>query len=405
MIGAVALRLGTDPNSRSGYGSGVNMATVRKRRWRNRAGEQVAWVADYFDQHGKRHIKTFALKKKADEWLLGARDEVKRGVHTPEADSITLAEAADIWLAKGDLEGLERSTLRQYRNHAELHIKPSRIGGEKLARLTTTAVEAFRDDLLGTCSRPLARKVVTSLKSILGEAQRRGLVAHNAALPVKVDLKKRDQRKLAVGRDIPTKAEVQQILATANGRWRPLFITATFTGMRASELRGLSWDAVDFGRRVIHVRQRANLWGEIGAPKSVAGDREIPMSPMVVNTLREWRLVCPHDSQGHLGLVFPNGAGNVENHANIVNRGFAALQLSAGIVTPDPNQPKPKYKLHALRHFFASWAIEQGFSPKRLQALLGHSAIAMTFDVYGHLFPSLEDDHAKFAAAELSIVG
>jgi len=61
------------------------------------------------------------------------------------------------------------------------------------------------------------------------------------------------------------------------------------------------------------------------------------------------------------------------------------------------------WALHSLRHFFASWAIEQGFTPKRLQALLGHSSIQMTFDTYGHLFPSLEDDHAKFAAGELQI--
>src|SRR5262249_5582877 len=155
-----------------------------------------------------------------------------------------------------------------------------------LARLTTTAVEAFRDDLLRACSRPMARKVLTSLKSILGEAQRRGLVAHNPAQPVRVDVKRRDQRKLVAWRDIPSKEEAQSILAKAEGRWRPLFVTATFTGMRMSELRGLAWDNVNFDRKVIHVRQRANLWGEIGAPKSAAGDREIPMSPMVVNTLR-----------------------------------------------------------------------------------------------------------------------
>jgi len=61
--------------------------------------------------------------------------------------------------------------------------------------------------------------------------------------------------------------------------------------------------------------------------------------------------------------------------------------------------------MHALRHFFASWAIEQGFSPKKVQALLGHATIAMTFDRYGHLFSSLEDDHAKFAAGALNVVG
>ncbi len=375
------------------------MAKVRKRTWRNSKGEQTAWIADYFDQAGKRHIKTFTREREAKAWLVTAQGEVARGAHTADNASITVAEAAELWIEKAKLECLERSTLRQYRNHVDLHIKLSRIGNEKLARLSAPTIETFRDDLLRKGSRPMARKVLASLKGILGEAQRRGLVAQNAAQPVKVDAKKRDQAKLAVGRDIPSKEEIQTILSTAEGRWRPLLITAIFTGMRASELRGLTWNDVDFERKVINVRQRANLWGEMGSPKSAAGEREIPMAPMVVNALREWKLACP---KGSLGLVFPNGNGNVENHANIANRGFYALQRSAGIVD---SQAKPKYGFHALRHFFASWAIDRGFSAKRVQALLGHSSIQMTFDVYGHLFRSLDDDHAKFAAGELAVVG
>jgi integrase len=122
------------------------MASIRKRTWRNKEGEQTACVADYFDQHSKRHIKTFETKKEADAWLVKARGEVERGVHTPESTSITVAEAAELWIETGKLERLERSTLRQYRNHVDLHIKPSRIGTEKLARLSTPAIEAFRDD-------------------------------------------------------------------------------------------------------------------------------------------------------------------------------------------------------------------------------------------------------------------
>jgi integrase len=405
------------------------MASIRKRTWKTGVEEKTAWIADYFDQAGKRHIKTFRTKKEADAQLVRIRGEVAQGVHTPENASITVAEAAELWIKTGELENLERSTLREYRNHAKLHINPL-IGATTLARLSTPAVEAFRDELLRKGSRAMARKVLASLKSIINEAQRRGLIARNAAQPVKIDARKRENGKLTVGRDIPSKDEVQAILAGATGRWRPFFVTAIFTGMRASELRGLTWADVDFDRKVAHVRQRANLWGEIGAPKSEAGDREIPMSPMVVNALREWKLACP---KGQLGLVFPNGRGKVESHANIWNRGFTPLQIDAGMVEPavDKNgtpvmepvldeRGKPlvgndgepfmrqamraKYGLHSLRHFFASWVIERGFTPKRVQALLGHSSIQMTFDRYGHLFPSLEDDHAKFAAGEAALV-
>ena len=110
--------------------------------------------------------------------------------------------------------------------------------------------------------------------------------------------------------------------------------------------------------------------------------------------------------------MFPNGAGRVENHGNIMNRGFGPLQHATGMVEPDPaakdddGNPimRPRYGIHALRHFFASWVIERGFTPKKVQELMGHSSIQVTFDTYGHLFPSLEDDHAKFAAGELALI-
>jgi integrase len=371
---------------------------VYKRSWTGLDGRvRVRWVAAYKDQDGQRHNKGFTVRKDAKAFLVRTEGEIVRGVHTPESTSITVAAAADLWLKRGELEGLERSSLRAYRNHVRHYINPL-IGAVKLARLSTPVVQTFRDKLLETRSRALARKVLSSLKSIISEAQRRGLVAQNAAQPVNVDIKRRDQARLVVGEDIPAPAEIALLLDRVSLRWRPFLVTAIFTGMRASELRGLAWSAVNLDKRLIHVRQRADAWATIGPPKSAAGDREIPMAPMVASTLREWRLGCP---KGPLGLVFPNAAGKVENHANIARRRFAPLQKACGLVD---ERGRPRYGLHSLRHFFASWAIEQNFSPKRLQAMLGHSSIQMTFDVYGHLFPSLEDDAAKFAAGEARIL-
>jgi len=76
------------------------------------------------------------------------------------------------------------------------------------------------------------------------------------------------------------------------------------------------------------------------------------------------------------------------------------LQRQVGLVD---ETGEPLFDFHALRHFPASLWIEAGFTPKRLQDLLGHSSIQMTFDRYGHLFPSVEDDHAKFARIEREI--
>ena len=122
------------------------------------------------------------------------------------------------------------------------------------------------------------------------------------------------------------------------------------------------------------------------------------MTPMLENSLKEWRLQCP---KGELDLVLPNTVGRVEQLANISRRCFKPLQVKCGIIGQDG---KPKFGLHALRHFYASWLIDQGFPPKRVQTILGHASITMTFDCYGHLFPA-EDDRDKLAAGELALVG
>src|SRR6516162_2913531 len=220
------------------------MATVRKRVRTAANGEDKAvWVADYFDQHRKRHLKTFATKKTAQAWLVETQGEVARGVHTPERQSINVHEAAQLWLKRGAVEGLERSTLKSYDTLVRLHIGPSKIGNVKLASLSTPMIEEWRDQLVAKLSRRLARTVLWTLKSILSEAQRRGLVAQNAALPVKVDTRKRELKKLEVGHDIPGKPEIQRLLIACATpvymRHRPFLVTAIFTGMRASELRGV----------------------------------------------------------------------------------------------------------------------------------------------------------------------
>ena len=187
--------------------------------------------------------------------------------------------------------------------------------------------------------------------------------------------------------------------------------------MRASELRGLTWANVGLEGQTLTVRQRADKWNDIGSPKSAAGEREIPLAPMVVNTLKEWKIRCPRrnrteEQPGELHYVFPNGLGNVESHSNVHSRGFVPLQIAAGITVDTGERDKDgkpilkaKYGLHALRHAAASLFVEQGLKPKRVREIMGHSTISMTLDTYTHLYPATEDDQAAMAQLQARLLG
>jgi integrase len=373
--------------------------SVRKRLWTTRRGEsKEAWIVDYIDQDGDRHIETFERKKDADAFHATVRVDVSKGIHTAPAKSPTVAEAAESWIKRVEADGRERTTVRQYRQHINLHIMP-RLGRIKLAHLTPSKVEAFRDDLLANLSRPLARKVLTSFKSLLKIAKH----AHVTA-DVSIGRGNRGERKLEVGVDIPSPEEIRRLLhaaAAAKIRPRTLLVTVISSGLRASELRGLRWCDVDLKHGELHVRQRADRYNEIGQPKSDSSVRTIDLGPRALAALKEWRLACP---KGDDGLVFPTGEGKIEHHKNMLNS-LTPLMITAGVVDKDG---RPKYALHAFRHYFASWCINRKVAggrelpPKNVQQLLGHASIVMTLDRYGHLFPQ-GDDRAELAAAESAL--
>jgi integrase len=314
-----------------------------------------------------------------------------------------------------------QTTLASYREHVDLHIVPL-LGAMKLSQLSVPMVRSFgsraakptgwsrdfEDRLRKDRSPAMVRKVLGSLGAILADAQERGLVVHNVVRGLRAKrvrgkdarADKRRKGKLKLGLDIPTPDEVRTIIAHLDQRWRPLLLTAIFTGLRASELRGLRWADVDLKRGELHVRQRADRFNVFGPPKSESGERTVPLLPMLANTLRQHRLVCP---KGKFDLVFPNSTGNAESHSNIINRGLIPAQIAAGCVTASG---KAKYTgLHCLRHFYASWCINRRADGglelplKLVQARLGHASIQMTADRYGHLFPN-GDDGAELAAAE-----
>jgi integrase len=384
------------------------MATVRKRKL---PSGLIVWRASYTDGAGVRRKKQFPKKSAADAWLVETCHDVVRGIHTPGSISPTVKEAGALWIKRCNEKQLEAMTIKGYEEHCELHIYPF-IGSKKLADLTLPAVNGFADQLRAAGrSAEMIKRVVRSLGAIFKEARRRGLSNVAPTIGLDLDLPERDDPRPV----IPTKAELQAIIASAGARksrlWRALVLVAIFCGLRASELRGLRWADVEFEARLINVTQRADASHKIGKLKSKMAYRSLRLSSLVLNALREWKMACP---KGDLDLVFPNGIGKVESYANLIDRGFSPIQIAAGVVDQKRAQDAAgepvaltvgKYGLHALRHACASLWIEQGHNPKQIQTLMGHSSIKVTFDTYGHLFVDSEADQRAAEGVELRLLG
>ncbi|MER8582726.1 site-specific integrase [Mesorhizobium sp. M1423] len=380
------------------------------------------WCHDYFDGNGKRHQMLYRTQKEAKEAEAKIRMELKGNTHVPDIDSITVKEAGELWIEA--CAGLERSTRDQYAGHLKHHIYPN-IGKTKLNKIGVPFVYDFLAKLRKQgLSEAMVRNVRVSLGALLSNAQKQGKVIFNAVKEMGRDSKPKDGRhkkRLKVGVDIPTTEEVKLIIAAAKeGRARVFLRTAALTGMRASELRGLAWEAIDFAKQTIEVSQRADAYGKLGSPKSASGIRTLPIGDKLTAELREWKLACTSRK-----LVFPSlprevdsamQRDNVMNHANIIKDWWHPAQISAGVTVKtdeldgDGNPVlAPKYTgLHALRHYYASYCINSkedkglGLAPKTVQERLGHSSIVMTLDVYGHLFPK-GDASAELAAAEAAL--
>ncbi|NNH45509.1 site-specific integrase [Rhizobium laguerreae] len=390
--------------------------SVRKRTWTGHGVQRQAWIVTYSDVRGIKRQRTFKKKREADTFAATASVEVRQGVHVADSASITVEGAGLLWITSGEHAGLERSTINQRKSHLENHIKPL-IGSTLLSKLTLPTVRDFEDRLRKEGrSPPMTKKIITSLGSILSDANERGLATRNPVRDIRGSRKGRERRaerrqkgRLEVGVDIPTRDEIKALVATLEGNWRPLLLTEVFTGIRSSELRGLRWQDVDFTRGEISVRQRVDQFRKAGPPKSEAGARTIPVPPLVVNALKELKL-----KQGNRpGLVFANPDGGFRSHSNVVRKGLQPAMVRAGVTVDTGELDKKgnpiltaKYKgLHALRHFYASWLINRkedgglGLPAKMVQERLGHASIVMTMDVYGHLFPRSDDGRELAEAA------
>jgi integrase len=163
---------------------------------------------------------------------------------------------------------------------------------------------------------------------------------------------------------------------------KAIWATAFFGGLRRGELWGLRPEDIDRGEGIIRVRHNEDAQNGRVDPKSRAGIRPVPITPMLAEILDEYEQIRGPVIEGE--RYFPGPRGGRFSYSCLLER-FDKLWTEAGFEVISP---------HDARHSFASFLIASGANAKEIQTYIGHSSITVTFDRYGHLFPGNEAEAA-----------
>jgi integrase len=341
-----------------------------------RGGSYVVVDRDLSGRQVKRFAKTLteARDKKA-----ALRTDVARGEYRKTA-RVAFVDYAASWIATYDgrtARGIRTSTIRAYRRDLGLDDEGNPTGGgavaffgrTPLAAITAQDVKRYAAECAKAgLARNTIRLRIAPVKALLATAHEEGLIRANPAAGLRLG------RTLAEAPIKETRAlseeEVVRVLAEIPERHQLLVELLAQTGLRISEALALTKADIDFGKRRLSVSRRlAN--GELDAPKTRYGVRQVPLSPGLTRQL--WtRLATAEDDSP----VFATSTGGPLDRSKL----YAVVRAAgrrAGIEWP--------VGLHTFRHSCASIMFRRGVPKEAIRRLLGHHSWDFTAGTYLHL--------------------
>jgi integrase len=333
-------------------------------------------------REGKRLRKSFRNRAEAKTWRQDAAGAIRRGELRAVAAPL-LDEAMAALLAAMDAGTFRTRSRRPFkpttRRSAEQTYRlrvADRYGRVRLDRLDHVELQEFIDELDAAGTNPSTiESAILPLRLVFRWARAKGIVGIDPTDGLELPEKSSRQRVP------PSPQDAARLLAAVPEDDRAIWATAMLAGTRRGELLALDWPNVDFKAGVLHVKRSYDpTSGTFGRPKSKHGIRTIPITAALAPYLREHAL----RSGRRTGLVFGATATRPLDSRRLQDRADDAW-LAFGLT---------RVTLHACRHLYASMSIAAGVNAHALCRYMGHSSIAVTFDLYGHLFPGNESEAA-----------
>ncbi len=346
-------------------------------------GTGLRWRARYVDDDNREHTRRFRTKPEAVKHLEGITAAQVVGSYVdPRRGAVTFASFYREWSSRqvwvpGTVQAMNLAVNSvAFSDVAMADLRPSHL---------ESWVKAMQD-------KPLAAGTIRTRFNNVRAVLRAGIRDKVLAVDPSIGVALPRRRRADAAMQIPQPNEVGALLRATEDDFRAFVGVAAFAGLRLGEAAALQVGDVDFLHREIRVqRQVQRATGgivEIRAPK-YGSERVIPVPDGLLEILAEHvRLWIGAGDPG--AWLFP-GEGKHPLHQNSVGYRWRAARMAAGGLG---------YRLHDLRHFYASGLISSGCDVVTVQRALGHSSATVTLSTYSHLWPNA-DDRTRTAAASM----
>ena len=356
-------------------------------RWHKANGEPSAangkglrWRARYVDEEDREHAKGFRTKVEARQWLNGVVAAQETGSYIdPKLGKVTFRSYYEEW-----------ATLQTWvagtRRAMDLAVYSVSFGGVAFSDLKPSHIEAW---VKWMSDKPLEASTIktrfNNVRAVIRAAIGDRFLGHDVT--AKVSLPR--QPKAAEAMRIPTPSEVGTLLEEVDERFAALIALCAFAGTRLGEAAALRVGDIKFLAKEIRIErqvQRTSGGVEIRLPK-YESVRTVYIPDELLDVLSEHIRIFLPDNAAERYLFA--GKGDDPVHQNSVDYRWREARKRAGV----------DYRLHDLRHYYASGLINENCDVVTVQRALGHSSPSVTLNTYSHLWPNANDRTRNAAAA------